>query len=161
VDGCFFWYRLTRVDPDKGPYNGRVCVMLPTYINGYFHQLTRTLFWIYLMYLGLSNSNSQTTTQDGLTQPKGLKHPASIHRYVCFGMLKLWGACKCKCPGMATKALSSVRATGPLMYEGSPCQFPLLRAHTGAVTDDDLTCLIFLHINCVCSRIHFRSKLVY
>ena len=19
VDGCFFWYRLTRVDPDKGP----------------------------------------------------------------------------------------------------------------------------------------------
>ena len=86
VDGCFFWYWLTRVDPDKGPYNGRVCVMLPTYINGYFHQLTRTLFWIYLMYLGLSNSNSQTTTQDGLTQPKGLKHPASIHRYVCFGL---------------------------------------------------------------------------
>jgi len=22
VDECFFWYRLTRVVPDKGPYNG-------------------------------------------------------------------------------------------------------------------------------------------
>ena len=26
VDGCFFWHRLTPVDLDKGPQNGRVCV---------------------------------------------------------------------------------------------------------------------------------------
>ena len=26
MDGCFFWYQLTQVDPDKGPQNGRVCV---------------------------------------------------------------------------------------------------------------------------------------
>jgi len=41
VGECFFWYRPTRVVPDKGPLNSSVCVKIYWYI--YFHVFTKDL----------------------------------------------------------------------------------------------------------------------
>ena len=41
---CFFWYRPTRVVPDKGPLNGCVCVCIVTACVGPCVRQSRSLF---------------------------------------------------------------------------------------------------------------------
>ena len=72
----FFWYRLTRVVLDKGPLNGRVCVLL--YSQSFLHHVVTAKFCITLLHYANSESVVSILPVNSVAQERKMTMLSSV-----------------------------------------------------------------------------------